>query len=360
MSELKELQSLPLGDKIKMTKEILERYIDYHGKDICYMSLSGGIGSTVLYFLLKEVEPTIPAVFINTRNEYPEVVKHVYLLKAQNNKKYAKKMRKYLPYNDPRNIGDTITVMFPEMLQREVFMKKGYLVFSKKVTRQLSDCRSFMKQNPDGYFKEDRFKNKMNTENRYSVSKRYRYLLAAPFPIKEGCCQCLKHSVFERYQRQTGRTCAITGEQASESIARKKSFEKYGALGYDRVTAKCMPLGFWTQQDLLEFIVTYNIPYATCYGDIIRENGKYKTTGETRTGCMFCTAGIQYEKGTNRFQRMRTTHPRHFNYMMKPLEEGGLGMGEVLKWMNIPTDVQEEIPAQELFSIFSCAERLHG
>ena len=50
---------------------------------------------------------------------------------------------------------------------------------------------------------------------------------------------------------------------------------------------------------------------------------------------MFCLFGIQCEKEPNRIQRMKETHPKQYEYMLKPLEEGGLGMKHVLDYIGI-------------------------
>ena len=50
-----------------------------------------------------------------------------------------------------------------------------------------------------------------------------------------------------------------------------------------------------------------------------------------RTGCVFCAYGVHKEKEPNRFQKLKDTHPKLWNYCMKPVSEGGLGMKEVLK-----------------------------
>ena len=42
------------------------------------------------------------------------------------------------------------------------------------------------------------------------------------------------------------------------------------------------------------------------------------------------------EQCPNRFQRMKETHPKQYNYCMKDVEEGGLGMGKVLDYIKVP------------------------
>lgn len=65
------------------------------------------------------------------------------------------------------------------------------------------------------------------------------------------------------------------------------------------------------------------------------ENEKLTTTGCSRTGCMFCMFGVHLEKEPNRFQRMKQTHPKIYEYCMKPMEDGGLGLAEVLDFIGV-------------------------
>ena len=69
---------------------------------------------------------------------------------------------------------------------------------------------------------------------------------------------------------------------------------------------------------------------ASVYGDIVFEKGEYKTTGVNRTGCMFCMFGIHLEKGENRFQKMKKTHPKIYDYCINNLK-----CGEVLDYIKV-------------------------
>ena len=60
------------------------------------------------------------------------------------------------------------------------------------------------------------------------------------------------------------------------------------------------------------------------------------TTGVDQTGCMFCCFGCHLEKAPNRFQRMQKTHPNQWNFCMKPVEDGGLGLREILEYLGVP------------------------
>ena len=57
--------------------------------------------------------------------------------------------------------------------------------------------------------------------------------------------------------------------------------------------------------------------YAKVYGDVVEtEGGKLKTTGCDRTGCIYCGFGTHLEKGITRFQRLKETHPKLYEYCM--------------------------------------------
>lgn len=64
----------------------------------------------------------------------------------------------------------------------------------------------------------------------------------------------------------------------------------------------------------------------------------WTTTGEKRTGCVFCAFGAHLEKSPNRFQRLKQSHPKLWEYCMKPVEEHGLGMRKVLEFIGVQCD----------------------
>ena len=70
----------------------------------------------------------------------------------------------------------------------------------------------------------------------------------------------------------------------------------------------------------------------------MEDRRKLKTTGCDRTGCMFCGFGCHLEK-ESRFQRMKITHPKQYDYIMRPKEKGGLNYKEVIDWINANSDL---------------------
>ena len=70
--DLKIMQSWSLERKIQVTQtRIIEWYQKNNGK--VYVSFSGGKDSTVLLDLVRRIYPDVPAVFIDTGLEYPEL-----------------------------------------------------------------------------------------------------------------------------------------------------------------------------------------------------------------------------------------------------------------------------------------------
>ena len=112
-----------------------------------------------------------------------------------------------------------------------------------------------------------------------------------------------------------------------------------GCNVYEGTHQSSQPMSFWTENDVLEYLDKYDIKYASVYGDIIKDtDGNYSTTGCHRTGCIFCGYGCHLEKEPNRFQKLKETHPKLWNYCMKPIDEGGLGMREVLEYINVKVE----------------------
>ena len=58
-----------------------------------------------------------------------------------------------------------------------------------------------------------------------------------------------------------------------------------------------------------------------------------RTTGCSRTGCMFCGYGCHLNND-QRFVMMKKTHPKQYDYIMRPASKGGLGYKEIIDWLN--------------------------
>ena len=310
--DLKMMQSWSLERKIQVTQtRIIEWYQRNNGK--VYVSFSGGKDSTVLLDLVRRIYPDVPAVFIDTGLEYPELREFV----------------KTLP---------NVTWLKPEMNFRKVIETYGYPIISKEVSKRVHWGKRYIEEGKVGYWAYQSLTQPVFTKEgkRSPYDKhKYGYLLDAPFKASDNCCKIMKKDTAHEYGDQTGRK-PIIATMAYESQLRKITKIKNGCNSFDATNPVSTPMSFWTEQDVLRYIKESNIPYASVYGDIKQDkNGKYYTTGCSRTGCVFCGFGCHLEKEPNRFQRLKQTHPQLWHYCMKPWDEGGLGMKEVLDYIGV-------------------------
>lgn len=321
IEDLAIMQSLPLPVKVRMSETRIRQWVQHYGEDGVYVSFSGGKDSTVLLDIVRGLYPDIPAVFVNTGLEYPEIQAFVKTF-------------------------DNVEILRPKMRFDEVIRKYGYPFISKNVSHivrivkkngEKSKYYKFFDANCNSFF------------NVYA----YKPLLFADFNISEECCRIMKKGPAHKYAKETGRAI-ITGQQANESLLRKREWVRNGCNNYDANAAISNPMSFWTEQDILHYIKENHLPIASVYGDIVQvdEYGfiyetsllptcKYMTTGCHRTGCIFCGYGAHLEKGEGRFQRLKRTHPKQYDYCMggggydetdglwKPTKEG-LGMAHVI------------------------------
>lgn len=316
IKRLKELQALPLERKIMITQaRIIEWYSRHQGQ--VYVSFSGGKDSTVLLDIARKCFPDIPAVFCDTGLEYPEIRQFVKTI-------------------------DNVTIIRPKKGFKQVILEHGYPIASKEISRKIHYARkgsSWAEKYINGEAVDSNGK-----PSRYGISKRWQKLVDAPFEVHDYCCYVIKKQPFAQYHKETKRK-PIVATMAIESNLRTQSWLKSGCNSFDGKKPMSKPMSFWTEQDVLQYIKRYNIPYASVYGDIVNDytgeegfhqNCLLTTTGCKRTGCMFCMFGCHLEKEPNRFQKMKETHPKQYEFMLKPVEQGGLGMKEVLDYIEVP------------------------
>lgn len=148
----------------------------------------------------------------------------------------------------------------------------------------------------------------------------------------------MKKKPAKDFEKETGLK-PIIATMACESSLRKSKWIENGCNAFDGKRPTSRPMSFWTEQDVLEYIKRFNIPIAPVYGEIKkRENGELYTTKCDRTGCVFCAYGCHLEKEPNRFQRLKVTHPKLWDYCMRSWSNGGLGMKSVLEYINVKVE----------------------
>ena len=289
---LAKLQALSLDDKILYsTVKIREFYLSQKGR--VYVSFSGGKDSTVLLHLVRSIYPDVPAVYIDTGLEFPELRDHV-------------------------RATEDVTWLKPDKSFRQVILECGYPVVSKQVAKVIDQAQRGL---PNGL-------NRISFEGRYGY-ERYAYLKEAPFRVSDKCCDMMKKKPARAYYRETGR-CPYLGMHADESALRRDIWEREGENIETTKIPSSSPLSIWTDDDVWEYIHRYGLTYPSVYDE-----------GYPRTGCVFCMFGITVDRF--RFVRLKNTHPRLHEYCMRPIEKGGLGMKEVLEYMGIPTGCDQTL-----------------
>ena len=151
----------------------------------------------------------------------------------------------------------------------------------------------------------------------------------------------MKKMPFKEYEKRTGRKPYV-GTTQDEGFMRARLYASTGCNVYDGKTIKSQPLGFWTRLDILRYVVENDIEICSVYGEIRQDaQGNYYTTGEQRTGCMFCGFWAHLEQEPNRFQRMSVTHPKHYRICMN-LENNGVKYKDALETCGICTETWEQ------------------
>ncbi len=325
--ELKYYQSLPLERKIEMTAERIEGWYDYFDGNVA-VSFSGGKDSTVLLDIARNHwrgRKDIKTVFVDTGLEYPEI------------RQFVKTF-------------DNVTILRPKMRFDEVIKTYGYPMISKEVSKVVYYARH-------GGTTGDKCIKQLNGELMYKGKPspynypKYKPLLNSDFSISDRCCSVMKKQPAHEYSKKNG-IYLMTAEMACESRLRTTNWLQHGCNGFDMKIPKSTPMIFWTEQDVLEYIYKNNLPIAEPYGEVIElecqytfdgEECKYATTGCNRTGCIFCAFGGHLEKEPTRFQRLKETHPKQYNYCLDGGEfvngiwqpnKQGLGMRYVFDELN--------------------------
>lgn len=345
------MQSLPLEVKVRMTQQRIRQWYEHWDGDV-YVAFSGGKDSTVLKHIVDNTPGVwnVPAVFVNTGLEYPEIQKFVKDVKAG----------KWDCFNS------NVEIVRPEMRFDEVIKKYGYPVISKEVSEVIYSVRN-SKPGKTKTVRQKRINGELldsdGNKSQFNCEK-WKFMLDAPFDVANHCCSVMKKRPSKKYAKETGRK-PIIATMACESRLRYQKWIMNGCNAFESTSPTSTPLSFWTEQDILHYIKKFNVPYATVYGDIQvkalegSEDGQMnvvdylgcwdetdilETTGCKRTGCIFCMFGCHLEKEPNRFQRLKETHPRQYEYCIGGGEmadgkwqpsKDGLGLGKVLDYIGV-------------------------
>jgi len=246
-------QNYPLDIKVEMTQNRIREWYKRYSGDV-YVAFSGGRDSTVLLHMVRKLFPDVPAVFCDTGLEYPEI------------KEFVKTF-------------ENVVTLRPRMTFKEVLERYGYPVISKQVATLVHRLRS--PGTSEAHRRKTLYGDERGTYGK--LPDKWHFLQQAPFNISDHCCHIMKMEPVEKYHKETGRV-GIVGTMACDSKRRQEIYQQHGCFVTDTGLPRCTPMAFWRQNDVIEYIETYNIPYCKIYD-----------TGLNHTGCIYCCFGIHKE-----------------------------------------------------------------
>lgn len=329
--DLKRMQEWSLEAKVQNSQSKIDQWFIRNEGNV-YVSFSGGQDSTVLLDMTARVCNAqgykLNSVFCNTRNEHNKIYE------------FIPKFYNWLT-NKYKNLDLNPVTIKPEMHFKEVIKTYGYPVIGKDI----SSCVSYYRKGSRWAINNFEGLDRHGEEHPYKrgMYSQWKFLVDAPFLISDKCCDILKKEPFKKYEKETGQL-PMLGLMAYESKRRKNAYLKGGCNSFDNKRPMSMPMGYWTKQDVLQYLKRFNVPYSEAYGDIVEEwtnykrkenktTGKLLCTGADRTGCQFCLFGIQSDGCPNRFQRMKVDNPRMYDFCMS---DDGLGVKKVLEYIGYP------------------------
>ena len=296
-SLLRYRQNLPLDIKVKMTERRIADWYNYFGGEV-YLSFSGGKDSTVLLHIARRIGLDIPVVFLDTWMEFPQVRQFV---------------------KEHENI---ITIK-PDKSLKQIIDDDGWCFPSKDVAEMIDGVRRDKKWAIKKINGLDKNGNKSEFRQQY---KKWRILVDAPIKISHRCCLDMKEIPVAKYEKETGNK-PILALMAEESQRRKEAYLRTGCNGFNSQRPVSKPMGFWTEQDVLQYIKLNNIKIAEPYGKIIscdghkklfKTNCKLCCSGMSRTGCMFCPVGLHLNK--DRLKLVKHFNSKLYDYIMEELD----------------------------------------
>ena len=186
---------LLLFDRINVIKDTINKY----GEENFYLSFSGGKDSTILHYLLDQALPNnhIPRVFINTGIEYQMIVDFVKELASKD---------------------DRFVILKPTQPIKPMLEKYGYPFKSKEFAHHYGIYQSKGKTISVLKFLQE---NRGGTNDKLIVCPTMLKPLFTeehklPFKVSANCCRKMKKEPAHKYEKESGRTIAITGMRNAE------------------------------------------------------------------------------------------------------------------------------------------------
>lgn len=157
------------------------------------------------------------------------------------------------------------------------------------------------------------------------LSDRYIDLLyknPIPCNLSDRCCIYMKEKPMQNYCKENN-VLPFLGLQATESQRRLVALSNNGCNYFNGDKSRSAPFAIFNKCDVVHLAYDLNVKIPEIYGEIIVENGEYKTTGNSRTGCDICGFGIQFEKTRpHRFDKLYLESPKKWEFWINQMQYG--------------------------------------
>lgn len=290
VKELHERQAWSLYKKIDHSLGVIDQFLNrVDGRAV--VSFSGGKDSTVLLHLCEILKPDIKAMFINTGNEFPDIVYFVRAMRKTHN----------------------IDIIRPKMTPREIWSKYGFPLVSKETADKIEKVR----RNPN--CKTSRNFLGLGEKTKFIIPNRYRYLIDTPYCVSNKCCNVMKKATSHRYCKEHN-VFPIIGTMACESKMRETAYVHRGGCNAFEGKIESNPLSIWVEDDIWAYIKDRNLKIADIYHK-----------GARRTGCVGCGFGAQFSND-HRFEVLYNLYPKFYEMIMN-YENNGVKYRDALREM---------------------------
>ena len=253
-----------------------------------------------------------------------------------------------------------LTILKPYKSKVEVINEYGYPILSKEIAAKIELLQNPSEKNKTvrhaistgetgeygGYQKNSRMKMSQKWLEKFGGYENENEGVNYQKPdskVSSKCCYYLKEKPADDWAKAHN-SFPYLGLMASEGGRRQKSLMLNGCNYYGKTTTRSCPFAIFSRQDILRLALELNVPVPEIYGTIERdENGQLYTTKAQRTGCSMCGFGIQLEKRPHRFDRLRETNQKEWEFWMYKM-----GWGHVLDYIGVPWEDEYHEYMQEV------------
>lgn len=333
IQRFRELQDLPYHIKVQYAiGKAQEFYEELDGKVFCSV---GGLDSiTLLLFLRKYVDPSIPGVTISSLEDKTIQAVHKQLGNMIYLKPYKSKVQVIREHGYP-------------VISKE---KAGKIQLLQNPTEKNATVRHAIMTGETGAYGGWRKGTKMKLPKKwlelFAGPENERYgtnYQTAPFRVSPDCCYHMKEKPADDFTRKSGLN-PYMGLMASEGGQREKALMKNGCNYYGKTVTRSCPFAIFRRQDLLQLTLDLGAPVPEIYGEIVRDpDGTLRTTKAQRTGCTMCGFGIHIESRPHRFDRLRKTNYKEWKFWLYDM-----GWGKVLDYIGVKWEDEYVAPPEQM------------